>query len=81
MYLVQIKNDITTTIHNDIISRNNFRRIENGTIIKEINYIDSFSFNIYPNNPAYNDLYEYSTIVSVYNTRRNNKEEWKLKSY
>lgn len=46
-------------------------KIASGTIEEEINAISSFSFAIYPNNPCYDRLQPYMTLVEVFNTKRN----------
>ncbi len=40
-----------------------------GTIKQGINVIDSFTFTIYPNHPAYNALHPFSTKITVFNTK------------
>ena len=40
-----------------------------GTIKQGINVIDSFTFTIYPNHPAYNSLHPFSTKITVFNTK------------
>ncbi len=63
MYIVKIKNGSTETeIHNENI------KLSSGQIVKGINTIDSFSFSVLPNNPAFNNLNDFQTFVTVYNT-------------
>lgn len=45
-----------------------------GTIKQGINVIDSFTFTIYPNHPAYNSLHPFSTKITVFNTKTHKYE-------
>ena len=72
MYIVTIINNDVETIINHV-SSNISDRIT-GTIKQGINCIDSFSFNIYPNNVGYNLIKSYSTLVNVFNTKTNKYE-------
>lgn len=45
-----------------------------GTIKQGINVIDSFTFTIYPNHPAYNSLHPLSTKITVFNTKTHKYE-------
>lgn len=45
-----------------------------GTIKQGINVIDSFTFTIYPNHPAYNALHPFSTKITVFNTKTHKYE-------
>ncbi len=72
MYIVTIINNGVETIINHV-SSNIYDRIT-GTIKQGINCIDSFSFNIYPNNVGYNLIKSYSTLVNVFNTKTNKYE-------
>ena len=72
MYIVTIINNDVETIINHV-SANSLDRIT-GTIKQGINCIDSFSFNIYPNNTGYNLIKSYSTLVNVFNTKTNKYE-------
>lgn len=73
MYLVKIKNDNIDTIINAVSTNNNAPRIT-GTIKKGINTIDSFTFNILPNNAGYNKINALKTLVEVVNTKTNKTE-------
>lgn len=73
IYNVYIENTVgKQLIHTDeIVLKERGTKILNGKIIQGINSINSFSFDIYPNNPRFNDLFSYSTKVIVENTRTN----------
>lgn len=45
-----------------------------GTIKQGINVIDSFTFTIYPNHPAYNSIHPFLTKITVFNTKTNKYE-------
>ena len=45
-------------------------KIPSGTIQEQINAISSFDFTIYPNNPCYDRLHEYTTKIEIYNTSK-----------
>lgn len=66
MYKVNLKiNNREFPIHNDKI------KLKTGTVKQGINCIDSFSFEIFPNNNGFNELNEFKTLISVYNAKRN----------
>jgi len=73
MYEVYIINDgIMKQIHTDnIITQDNGLKILNGKIVEGINSINSFSFDIYPNNPRFNELFSYTTLIRIKNTKLN----------
>ena len=73
MYLVTIINSTTRTVINDVSVRIDANRIT-GTIKQGINCIDSFTFEIYPNNIGYNLIYPFRTLIEVYNTKKNKYE-------
>mgnify|MGYP001220135908 FL=1 len=65
MYKVIIVNDDNeTTIHHP-----NGIKLETGVIKKELNKIDSFRFNILPNNPGYHLLKPLKTLIKVWNMK------------
>lgn len=66
MYLVTIINNDIETVINAVSTDINTPRIS-GTIKQGINCIDSFTFSILPNNPGYNLIYPYKTLVKVFN--------------
>lgn len=49
-------------------------KLTSGKITKGINTIDSFQFSMLPSNAGYNEIYDYVTLVSVYNTNRDRYE-------
>lgn len=62
MFIVTITNGAgNTVIHSDGTDR-----ISGGKVAKSINAVDSFSFNIYPNNAGYDLLKPLTTAVKVY---------------
>lgn len=76
MYEVKIINDEKEIIiHSPVIS-SEVPRLENGTIKKSINSIDSFSFSFTPNNPAQNKLIPLKTKIEVKNSK-NGKIEFR----
>ncbi len=69
MYIVTIQNGtIRTEIHNE------HHKIFSGSIVKGINTIDSFSFSLLPDNPGFTEMKDFTTLVEVYNTKRNRYE-------
>lgn len=74
MYDITIKNgNITQMLHSSSVI-NTDEKIASGSIAEEINAISSFQFVVYPNNPCYERLHPYSTMVEVYNTNKNRYE-------
>ena len=65
MYEVIIENDGEETVINSHKSFNGAPRLKVGQIKQGINVIDSFSFDILPNNPGYNELYYLRTKIKV----------------
>ncbi len=69
MFNVEIKiNDQTFPIHDEK------EKLIKGQIKQGINSIDSFSFDILPNNIGFNKIYDFKTLVSVYNHVRDKYE-------
>lgn len=67
MYKVTISNDgVETLIHSAHVDG---IKLASGVIKKEINLIDSFNFNFYMNNPGFNKIRPFRTLVTVLNTR------------
>ena len=65
MYIVKIINgNITTPIHNEK------HKLKSGNVVKGINTIDSFSFTLLPDNPGFDLINDFTTLVSVYNTNK-----------
>ena len=67
MYQVTIKNGNNKTIINAVSTHMKAPRIT-GSIKQGINVIDSFTFEILPNNQGYNKLHPLITLVEVLNT-------------
>lgn len=69
MYIVSIiNNGIETPIHNAE------RKLLSGAVVKGINSIDTFSFTILPSNIGFNRLFDFKTLVKVYNTNKDRYE-------
>lgn len=49
-------------------------KLKTGSVVKGINTIDSFSFNILPSNRYFNSIKDLKTLVSVYNTNKDRYE-------
>ncbi len=69
MYEVTIFNNrIPTKIHSKS------RKLKSGKVVKGINAIDSFSLSLLPSNLGFNRIYDYQTLVNVFNTNKNRYE-------
>lgn len=66
MYEVKVIFDSSEETINAVKVNKNPRRIT-GTGVNGVTGIDSFTFEIYPNNPGYSMLFEYQTLITVYN--------------
>lgn len=67
-----INNSVPKLIHTDtIINKERGLKIVNGKIVEGINSINSFSFEIFPNNPRFNEFFSYSTKIYVKNSKNN----------
>ncbi|HDR7876506.1 phage tail spike protein [Bacillus mobilis] len=67
MYKVTINNDgVETLIHSAHVDG---IKLASGVIKKEINLIDSFNFNFHMNNPGFNKIRPFRTLITVLNTR------------
>ena len=65
MYIVNIHNNgISTEIHG------NTQKLANGRVVQGINSIDTFSFALFPTNNGFKSLYEYKTLVEVFNINK-----------
>lgn len=65
MYIVKLYNDgIETEIHGKK------EKLKSGTLVQGINTIDSFTFSLLPDNAGFNEVKDYTTLVSIYNTRK-----------
>lgn len=73
MYKVSIVNDDDEIIINEVSTNKHAPRIL-GTVKLGINTIDSFTFKIFFDNPGYDKIKPYATIVKVYNTLKNKYE-------
>lgn len=73
MYKVSIVNGDDEIIINEVSTNKHAPRIL-GTVKLGINTIDSFTFKIFFDNPGYNKIKPYATIVKVYNTLKNKYE-------
>jgi hypothetical protein len=72
MYDVLIINgNITQYAHRHNIGANG-AKLASATIQEDANAISSFAFTIYPNNPCYENINNFSTIVKVYNNNTDN---------
>lgn len=66
MYIVDIHNGETVTEIHGLRSK-----LKNGNVAKGINCIDSFSFSMLPNNPGFSRIFDFQTLVNVWNTNKN----------
>lgn len=73
MYKVSIVNGDDEMIINEVSTNKHAPRIL-GTVKLGINTIDSFTFKIFFDNPGYDKIKPYATIVKVYNTLKNKYE-------
>lgn len=67
--LLNINNNTSYTIHNSNISKTK-SKVTNGSIVKGINSIGSFSFTILKSNPAFDYVYPYTSLIQVYNQKK-----------
>ena len=71
MYNIIIKNgNIAQYLYRHEVATQD-EKIPSGSIQEQINAIGAFDFTIYPNNPCYDNLYEYTTKIEIYNTNKN----------
>ena len=71
MYNIIIKNgNIAQYLYRHEVTTQD-EKIPSGTIQEEINAIGAFDFTIYPNNPCYDRLFEFTTKIEIYNTYKN----------
>lgn len=65
MYIVKIHNSgVSIPIHDTK------EKLTSGKITKGINTIDSFQFTMLPSNAGWNEIHDYTTLVTVYNTNK-----------
>ena len=69
MYIVTIQNGTTV-----IPIHNSKEKLTSGKITKGINTIDSFQFSMLPSNAGWNEIFDYTTLVTVYNDNRKRYE-------
>lgn len=74
MYEVVILNGGVETIINAVSPSSEAPRLPSGTIKQGINTIDSFTFEIYPNNIGYSKINTLTTLVEITNKITNEKE-------
>lgn len=67
--LLNINNNTSYTIHNSNISKTK-SKVTNGSIVKGINSIGSFSFTILKSNPVFDYVYPYTSLIQVYNQKK-----------
>ena len=69
MYIVSLTNG-----NNETEIQNSEIKLTSGKVVKGINSIDTFSFTIFPSNPGFSRLNEFTTLVKVFNTNKNRYE-------
>lgn len=71
MFIVEIRNKTETLlIHDDRTSKTALRLGSESKIASSVSAAASFTFTIYPDNPGYTRLYEWTTYVNVLSTRK-----------
>lgn len=73
MYEVKAINE-GKAIHLNVVSTESDAPRISGTVKQGINVIDSFTFTIYPNHKAYNDLHPFATTIVVFNKKTQKNE-------
>ena len=69
MFVVNLINDkIKTPIHD------RKEKLKSGSVVQGINCIDSFSFTILPSNRGFNSIFDFTTLVEVYNENKKRYE-------
>lgn len=63
-----INNKVKTPIHS------HKEKLKSGTVVQGINTIDSFSFVILPSNKGFNSIFDFTTLVEVYNENKKRYE-------
>lgn len=74
MYRIKAINDDEEIIIHNSYSNGTSQKLKNGSIVQGINTIDSFSFSIYSNNPAFYKLHEYKTEIEVFDLKKHRYE-------
>ncbi|MBF2536435.1 phage tail protein [Listeria marthii] len=67
MHVIKIKNDLETIV---IHSRKSKSKLLSASVRQGINAIDTFSFTISKSNPGYSFLRELKTLITVYDTKK-----------
>lgn len=67
MYAIQIDNGGTSTVIHEPGSSD--VKVDAAKVSKEVNKFDSLTFDIFPGNPGFNELTEFSTTIKAINTR------------
>lgn len=66
MYICELHNGETVTEIHGLRSK-----LKSGNVAKGINCIDSFSFSMLPNNPGFDRIFDFQTLVNVWNANKN----------
>lgn len=73
MFVVEVRNKSeTVVIHDDRIPNTQTLLGSESKVSASVGVATSFTFTIYPSNPGYSNLYEWTSYIDVINTRRNN---------
>lgn len=73
MFVVEVRNKSeTVVIHDDRIPNTQTLLGSESKVSASVGVAASFTFTIYPSNPGYSNLYEWTSYIDVINTRRNN---------
>lgn len=67
MYVIQIDNGGTSTVIHEAGTSD--VKVDSAKISREVNKFDSLTFDIYPDNPGFDELTEFSTLVTVTNVK------------
>lgn len=73
MFVVEVRNKSETiVIHDDRIPNTQTLLGSESKVSASVGAAASFIFTIYPSNPGYSNLYEWTSYIDVINTKRNN---------
>lgn len=73
MFVVEVRNKSeTVVIHDDRIPNTQTLLGSESKVSASVGAAASFIFTIYPSNPGYSNLYEWTSYIDVINTKRNN---------
>lgn len=67
MYVIEIANGSTRTVIHEAGTSD--VKVDDAEISREVNKFDSLTFTIFPENPGFDELTEFSTLVEVTNTK------------